>query len=447
MPAKLPDWPTDTASHETQDVGSVLATSRPLPRFRLEPVKPVGERAWESSGETCAIGSHAANQIVIADPTVSRFHCEVRCELDGVRAVDLDSRNGTVIDGVRVRDGFLRDGSILTLGAAALRFRTTSETVTLPMAGRTELGGMVGRSVAMRTAFALIERAAATDATVLLEGETGTGKGAAAEAIARGGSRRDLPFQVVDCGAIPGNLLETELFGHEKGAFTGADARRIGAFEDAGAGTVFLDEIGELPAELQPKLLRAIENREIRRVGSNKYVPVQMRLIAATHRDLRSEVNAGTFRADLYYRLAVLRIPLPALRQRPEDIPMISERLLDALGASAEDRETLLTPPFVSALQHAAWPGNVRELRNHLERCLVFERPLPVGEHGDQLVSTAPDPALPYAEARRRALQDFERRYTEGLLVLHGGNVSRAAEAAGLGRTYLHELLQRHRKR
>src|SRR5215468_8391496 len=299
--------------------------------------------------------------------------------------------------------------------------------------------------------FALMERAAASDVTVLLEGETGTGKSQAAESIHRQSSRRDHSFLVVDCGALPPNLLESELFGHEKGAFTGAVTRRVGVFEEARGGTVFLDEIGELPLELQPKLLRVLEAREIRRLGTNSYTPVDVRIITASNRDLRAEVNAGRFRSDLYFRLAVVKITLPPLRQRAEDMPLIVEKLISGLGADARVKATLLDPAFVAQLQRSAWPGNIRELRNHLERCVVLQETLLPGE-GEETgrpdgEATQIDPRIPYPEARRRALDAFERQYVEALLQLHGGKVSQAAASADIDRVHLYRLIKRHRVR
>jgi transcriptional regulator with PAS, ATPase and Fis domain len=257
----------------------------------------------------------------------------------------------------------------------------------------------------------------------------------------------------VDCGAIPANLVESELFGHRRGAFTGAVEDREGVLEAAEGGTVFLDEIGELPLDVQPKLLKALEDGEIRRVGTNAYKPVDVRIIAASNRDLRAAVNAGRFRADLYYRLAVVRLTLPPLRQRPEDIGPIAERILEGLGAPAAARVALLTKDFVARLEGAAWPGNARELRNHLERCLVFDDALEPGSADGEGVSgdlAAPAPAVdarvPYAEARRRAIEGFELAYVQALLELHGGNVTRAADAAGLDRAYVYRLIRKHKK-
>jgi transcriptional regulator with GAF, ATPase, and Fis domain len=435
---------------EVKETTLPLEDARPLGtvrRFRLTMMEgPKAGEVWQSQSDACSIGHHESNDLVIEDPTVSRFHCEVKIEGGGARVRDLESRNGTVLDGVTVFDARLRDGSLLKIGRVTLRFELGTEQNRLPLSDRIAFGGLVGKSIAMRTSFALMERAAATDFTVLLEGETGTGKGEAAEAIHAASGRRDKRLIVVDCGAIPETLLESELFGHEKGAFTGATDKRIGAFEDASGGTIFLDEIGELPLELQPKLLRVLQNREIRRVGSNAWKPVDVRVIAATNRDLRAEVNAGRFRPDLYFRMAVVRIPLPPLRQRPDDLPLLVDAILHKIGANSADAALLRAPEFAASLARAAWPGNVRELRNHLEQCLVYREPLPASDSAPATTegTFAVDAHLPYAEARQRALAEFERRYMEALLQLHDGKVSEAAEVAQVTRVHLYRLMRRH---
>jgi DNA-binding NtrC family response regulator len=420
--------------------------SRRARRFQLTVLSGEDKNTkWQSSGALASIGSHRRNDLVLSEPTVSRFHCEIREDAGGPRVLDLDSSNGTLLDGVRIKDGFLKAGSLLRLGAAQLRFDFVGqEEVVLPLSEATRFGTLVGTSVAMRYTFALLERAAQEDVTVLLEGETGTGKGAAAEAIHKASARREGQLVVIDCSAIPANLLESELFGHEKGSFTGADARRIGAFEEASGGTLFLDEIGELPLEMQAKLLRAIENREIRRIGTNQFRPIDVRVIAATNRDLRGEVNAGQFRSDLYYRLAVVKITLPPLRERPDDIQALATQILGGFGAGRSLVTNLLTPEFLGNLQSASWPGNVRELRNYLERCKVFRTALPVGDIALADGAQRVDASLPYPEARRRALAAFEKDYLRELLKQHGGRVAQAAVAAGVDRVYLYRLLRRH---
>ncbi len=296
----------------------------------------------------------------------------------------------------------------------------------------------------MRAAFALLERVAKSDASVLLEGETGTGKDGAAEGIHAEGARRDGPLVVVDCGAVPENLLESQLFGHERGAFTGASERRLGAFEEADGGTVFLDEIGELPLELQPKLLRVLERKQIQRLGQNVSRNVDVRIIAATNRDLRAMVNAGELREDLYYRLAVVRVRLPSLRERPEDIPVLVRHFLRVFAASPEAVARLTTDEHLRNLARSAWPGNVRELRNAVQRSLVLEQEIAEIDSPEvKRLGPSIDLTLSYDEVRRRKLLEFEREYLAAQLEAHQGNVSKAARAAGVGRVHMHRLLRR----
>jgi two-component system, NtrC family, response regulator GlrR len=433
-------------------------------RFRLTVVEgPAQGTTWESTSERCSIGSHHSNDLVIEDATVSRFHCELTLDQAGTRVRDLGSANGTVLDGVPIVEGFARSDSLLRLGLSVVNFQFCAENNRLALATRTELGPLVGSSVAMRKAFALLEKAAASDATILLEGETGTGKEGAATAVHESSARAAAPFVVVDCGAVPAQLIESELFGHEKGAFTGASGRRVGAFEEAAGGTIFLDEIGELPLDVQPKLLRVLEQRQVRRVGANVYKPIDVRVIAATNRDLRAEVNAGRFRSDLYYRLGVVRIRLPSLRERLDDIPLLVEKLLAVLHADDAVAAPLRAPEFLARLQGASWPGNVRELRNYLERCLVFDAtepladgdaPAPDEPAGDGAAPTVPAPPAPaasdetvgsYDESRRRAIQAWERRYVDALLRTTRGNVDAAARIAGIARAHMYRLVSRHR--
>jgi len=400
---------------------------------------------FQSSGARCSIGSHASNDVAIDDPTVSKFHCEIIVDRRGARVRDLGSRNGTVVDGVRVTEAWLRSDSRLRLGRSVTLFQPGQDTHRLPLSDEPVFGSLVGASIGMRGVFALLERAAASDVTVLIEGETGTGKEGAARGVHEASARRAAPFVVVDCGAMPASLLESELFGHVRGAFTGADSDRVGAFEEASGGTLFLDELGELPVDLQPKLLRALEQRQVRPIGTNVHRDVDLRLVAATNRDLRADVNAGRFRADLYYRLAVVRVTLPPLRERPEDIPVLAEHILQTLTGDAELRAPLMHAAVMARLQRAAWPGNVRELRNYLERCLVLGAPAAHGEPAPGAARAGGvDGELPYAEARQLALDQFERHYVDALLERHEGVVARAAKAAGMNRAYLYRLLQRH---
>ncbi|MEM9195073.1 MAG: sigma 54-interacting transcriptional regulator [Myxococcota bacterium] len=434
----------DFAGEWTVDATMKADPAYLVSRFTLRSVEGPEPANFESSTDRCAIGSHPSNDLVLQDPTVSRFHAEVVIEAGGPRVRDLGSRNGTRIDGVRVGEGWLRNGSLLRTGRSVLRFDLGQKRNKLQVSPREEFGTMVGPSVAMRTVFAQLEKAAPTDVTVLLEGETGTGKEEAAASIHQASRRTHGPLVVIDCGAIPPNLLESELFGHEAGAFTGAHKRRVGAFEEAHGGTLFLDEIGELPLEMQPSLLRVLERREVRRLGSNEFVPVDIRVVAATNRDLRREVSAGRFREDLYYRLAVVRIVLPPLRSRPEDLRALVERILEGRALAPEVLARLTSPEFMAALRKGAWPGNVRELRNYLERSAIFDQPAPPAAEDLAHMAQLVDPTVPYQESRRRVLEEFERSYAEALLEYHRGNVSKAAREAGMGRTYLHRLLRRH---
>src|SRR5262245_53966767 len=278
---------------------------RAIRRFRITVISgPARGKSWSEAREPCAIGPHPSNDLVIGDGTVSRFHCELTIAGNAVRVRDLGSRNGTLISDVAIADAKIGGGRVLGLGDSEVRIDIDPEEVRLLASERSQFGQLIGESAVMREVFSQLEKIAASSATVLIEGETGTGKEGAAEAIHDASERAQKPFVVVDCSALAGNLLESELFGHEPGAFTGATARRVGAFEEATGGTILLDEIGELPLELQPKLLRVLETHEIRRVGGGATIPCDLRILAATHRDLRGMVNRGAFRPDLYYRLA-----------------------------------------------------------------------------------------------------------------------------------------------
>jgi len=399
-------------------------------QFRL--VVDGAERPFVSSSDRAVLGTHESCDVVLGDRTVSRFHCEITVREGRARVRDLDSKNGTLVDGVSVLESFLHDGARLTLGQTTMRFHIGGGEVAIPLSRTSQFGLLVGRSAEMRHVFALLEQAAQSKATLLLEGETGTGKEAAAESVHRLSSRREQPFVVVDCSALPPDLLESELFGHEKGAFTGASARRVGAFEAAHGGTVFLDEVGELGPELQPKLLRVLERGELKRVGSDRYKQIDTRIIAATHRNLRSDVNAKRFRSDLYYRLAVIVVTLPPLRDRVEDLPVLVEHLLASLGGAKHPQAARMrTPAFLAEIAAHRWPGNVRELRNYVERGLALSGTAsaePVG---------AP---VSYKEAKER----WERAYVEELMRAADGNVAAAAREARLDRAAFYRLLWRH---
>jgi len=399
---------------------------------------------YESTSATCTIGVHDRNDFVLTDPTVSRFHAEIEVSPRGARLRDLDSRNGSFVDGVRVDSAWLGHGSTVRIGKTLLRFDALGGMNRVALSSSDMFGTLFGASAAMRAVFAVLERVAPSDATVLIEGETGTGKEEVASSIHTHSRRAPGPFITLDCGAIPPNLLETELFGHEKGAFTGAINDREGVFEAAHGGTLFLDELGELPLTMQPALLRVLERGEVRRVGDTAARAVNVRVVAATNRDLRKEVTAGRFREDLYYRLAVFHLRVPPLRERPEDIIGLTKVLLARMGQRPAQIDELVTAELRTVLQSGRWPGNVRELRNYLSRCVVLGEVLPLTPADEEPRTWQVDPEKPYAEARNVALAHFERDYVAALLKHHSGNVSAAARAAGMARPYLHRLLRRH---
>ena len=408
-----------------------------------------GTRATVSEG-IARVGTAAGNALRLADPTVSRVHCEIRVRPGSVVVRDCGSTNGTNVEGVRLREGEVRPGAIVRVGASAFRIEENAGSTFLPISDRPSFGECVGSSLEMRRVYAVLERAAATASTVLIEGETGTGKDVVARSLHKNSSRAGAPFVPIDCGAIPVTLIESELFGHVRGAFSGAVADRRGVFEEASVGTVFLDEIGELPMQVQPKLLRAIEQRAIRRVGSNAERPVDVRIIAATNRSLAQCLNEGPFREDLYYRLAVIEVTIPPLRARREDIPTLARHFYARQGGHGS-----LSPEFLTMLGARSWPGNVRELRNFIERTVSLGL---LGEAsredapGDVLPAEAiPDDVLerfvaldvPLKEARQVWTESFEAVYVRGMLKKTGGNLTRAAELAGVNRRFMQRIVSR----
>jgi transcriptional regulator with GAF, ATPase, and Fis domain len=391
------------------------------------------------------IGSVNSNDLVLSDPCVSRAHLELRLLEQGLQVRDLGSSNGTFHQETRIKESVLQGAAVLRLGATELAVEPADCEVEVP----TEcdrLGAMVGSGPAMRQLFGIVQQIAPSDVGVLIEGETGTGKEMVATEIHRLSQRAGKPLVVVDCGALPSGLVESELFGHMRGAFTGAVANREGAFEQADGGTIFLDEIGELPSELQPKLLRALDQGQVKRVGGNALQKTDVRVIAATSRDLNQEIASGAFRPDLFYRLAVVRLRLPPLRERLEDL----KGLVQAILRSVAGREIVVPESTVQALAAQSWPGNVRELRNVLSHALalysesdVLQLPTVLGVEEP---AGAPEPVLEgdYREAKRQAVDQFEVRYLSSLLSRHNWNVSAAAREAGVDRNYLHRLMKRH---
>jgi len=387
-----------------------------------------------SAGATMTLGSDPRCDLVLGCSATSRFHCEIELGADGAMIRDLGSTNGTRVDGVRIVTAYLRRGAEVELGRNRLRFELAAEPIGVEVYSGERFGRLVGRSPITRASLARMVRAAGCDATVLLSGETGTGKDSAAEAIHGASARATRPFVVLDCASVPAGLAESELFGHRAGAFTGAQRDHAGVFE---GGTVFLDEIGEMPLALQPRLLRVLERNEVVRVGETRPRAVDVRIVAATHRDLRRDVNSGRFRADLYFRIAVMTVHLPPLRERLEDLPLLVDAVLDELDLDDAARDRARAKVNVAALARMEWPGNVRELRNHLERVVVLD-------DGKVAVDQElPDATLPYTLAREAWQSWFERHYLTDLLRRHDGNISAAAKVAGMHRSHLYRLLQR----
>jgi len=313
----------------------------------------------------------------LTDPAVSRVHCSLGLHRDAVRIRDLESSNGTFVNGVKVIEAELQSGDRIQIGNTVISFQVGDTTKSLDLSTGQSFGPLLGRSTPMRQVFALLEQVAASDATVLIQGETGTGKDLVATAIHEASPRSRSPFVVLDCAAIPAHLMEDELMGHERGAFTGAATVRRGAFEMAHRGTLFLDEVGELPLDLQPKLLRVLESHTYRRIGSNEPRHVDVRVVAATNRDLAAEVGRGHFRQDLFYRLNVIQVDLPALRDRPDDIGFLAQTFLRRLlGRLPDDSlSDYLSPQAMEQIRSHAWPGNVRELLNHVQRMVTLSQP------------------------------------------------------------------------
>jgi len=401
--------------------------------------------------ERLLVGSASRAALVLASQTVSRVHAEIEAAPDGLRVRDLGSRNGTWSGGVRVHDAVIPRGGRIRFGALeALVGEAAAEAV--EQWPEATFHGMVGAAPRARELFALLARVAAVDGPVLLSGETGTGKELCARAVHDASARAAHPFVIIDCGALPESLIEAELFGHARGAFTGALGERAGAFEEARGGTVFLDEIGELPLPVQPKLLRVLEARTVRRVGESHQRRVDFRVVAATHRDLPRMVACGAFREDLYFRLAVLPVRVPSLRERAEDIPRLLERFLGAAPAA------LLGADVTAALARQPWLGNVRELRSFVERVQALgpaaalalaraDTDRPVSTELPRQAAPAPADASElgsFKDHRERCVDRGEAEYVRAILARHGGNVTEAARAADINRSHLYRLIRKH---
>jgi two-component system, NtrC family, nitrogen regulation response regulator GlnG len=395
------------------------------------------------------VGADPACDVVLADTAVSRRHCSIAPTDAGFVVTDLGSRNGTFIDQVAITRATVPAGSIVRVGGSSLQLLPDELAIELEPSAASTFGTLYGESQAMRRVFAMLERASGSDASILFIGESGTGKELAARAVHDHSTRKHEPFVVFDCGATSETLVESDLFGHRKGAFTGASSDRVGAFAQAHGGTLFLDEIGDLPLALQPKLLRLLEAGEVTPLGATRSERYDVRVVAATHHDLWSEAETGGFRGDLYYRLAVVEVHLPPLRQRLGDLPELVRRLLAHLGAP----ETGIAGANVDRLASYHWPGNVRELRNVIARAVALSAPGTSFDRMPILLRASPratEPQRPRAsadrpfhEAKDELVGTFEREYLEDLLRRASGNMTDAAQRAGLERKYLYRLLER----
>jgi transcriptional regulator with GAF, ATPase, and Fis domain len=392
-----------------------------------------------------SVGTAQANDLVLADQTVSRHHCSVTATTQGFLLRDLGSSNGTWVGNLRLNEGYVEAGARVRVGRTTFRIDPGDEDICEPLSAEDRFGSLLGSSSAMRRIFAALPRIAQSESTVLLEGETGTGKGVLAAAIHHASARASGPLVVLDCTAIAPTLVESELFGHVKGAFTGAATDRAGAFEQARGGTIFIDEIGELPLDMQPKLLRALEERSVKRVGGNQRINIDARVIAATNRDLRTEVNRGSFRADLYYRLNVVRIHVPPLRERTGDIEQLAQHFY---GELVPDRS--IPRELLDMFKRQTWPGNVRELRAAVERAVLFDDPallaLGNGPESSETPSQADvfDPDVPFRVAKQRAADRWEKGWVRELMSRAKGNLSEASRMARMDRSHLRTLLKKY---
>jgi len=390
------------------------------------------------------VGTATSCNLRLTDDSVSRRHLELVVHPDRIEVRDLESKNGSFYLGARFQQIRVGVGAQIAIGSTLLALLATRSSPDLHAADH--FGRLVGGSVAMRRVYAELERLAATDASILIIGETGTGKDLAAQALHTASARREAPFVVCDLAAVSSQLIESELFGHLRGAFTGADRDRAGVFEQAAGGTLFLDEIGELDLPLQPRLLRLLETSSVRRLGGGHYVELDVRVIAASNRDLAAEVEAGRFRADLFHRLAVAEVRIPPLRERLDDLPDLCRAILAAAG-----NQLAVPAETVAALAAYPWPGNVRQLRNVLERAAALSPPggvlrpevLGIGVTAAEPLPP-PDPDVPFKDAKERLIEVWEAEYVRNLLARCGGNVTQAARVAGLDRAHLYRILRKH---
>lgn len=457
-----------------------------LRKCRIVTLEIANRREWTFEHGLITVGSHDDNNLVVHGETISPHHAQIIQEDDAYVIRDLDSVTGTYVNQVRIKEAYLSPGCQMRFGSEEFIFQPLDEDVAVVPSNEEKFGDIIGGNVKMREIYGILEKIAPTNATVVIEGETGTGKEVVAHTLHKMSLRAKKPFVVFDCGAVPESLIESELFGHEKGSFTGAIMTRQGLFELAQGGTIFLDELGELNLELQPKLLRVLENREVRRVGAAKAIPVDVRVIAATNRKLEEEVKNNHFREDLFYRLSVVRIFLPPLRDRIDDLPLLVKHFLKNSSFNRDRNSNLklrsISCQALKAMQNYRWPGNVRELLNVVERacsladgdCIeigdlpeyvarcagveepkpapaplpvpdpapVVETPAPAGNESSIKMSAFTNKT--FKDAKEAWLSAFEGDYLKAVLERNNYNISRAARESEIDRKYLRKLMKKY---
>jgi len=444
--------------------GGSFGTVVTLPSIKLVCVSgPAAGTEWIVDASFARLGSGEDVDIQVHDPSVSRHHAVFRLTPQGWAVEDLNSKNGVLVDGVRVGTGYLRLDSRIQLGTTLLLFTPRGRKLLATPSTGHEFEGVLGESPSMLEVFGILSKVARLPVSIVLNGPTGAGKGALARAIHKASPRRDKPFVVLDCANLDANLIRAELFGHERGAFTGAETARPGVFEAASGGTLFIDEIGELPLDLQPHLLRALDDREVKRLGSQTSIAIDVRIVAATHRDLRQRVRDGRFREDLLYRLCVVELSVPPLCTRQKDIRLLSEHWLQEWNVH---HLIPLSAPILDRLNSHSWPGNVRELRNVMERALAFSGGEPIelehiriqppvhapcetgGSLNDSPGSTTGQseklPQIDESANDPQGLEDAEREVILRTLERHDGNRTRTARELGIALTTLRRKLRKH---
>jgi len=464
---------TDPGGKKADDLSTIISPLRQAPSETLAsfvvqvvegPDRGASLTIDGSAPSRALVGKSAICQLCLKDPKVSRRHLALDVVGEALRLVDLGSTNGTFVNGLRAMEVLAEgQGELVRLGDGVLRITRAASTV-VAMPAVESFGRVVGASPEMRRLYPLCEKLAAADVPLVIEGETGTGKELLAESLHERSARAGGPFVVFDCTAVPSNLIEATLFGHERGAFTGAVTSNKGLFQEAHGGTLLIDEVGDLDIALQPKLLRAIERAEVRPLGGNRWINVDVRVMAATRRDLDKEIQAGRFRDDLFYRLAVARIELPPLRQRRGDIALLARHFWERLGGDGA-----LPYDFLVRLENHDWPGNIRELHNAVARRLALGdlaqgqlsarggAPPPTPSPGatlpagpchepapsDDVIARVIELGLPLSRSRELVVDDFERRYVQAVLDRHQGDATRAAQASGIARRYFQLLRAR----